>query len=634
MLAITNKRILTVTIAVILIILLLSYYLFLKGAFLSADNFILTRHFNFRGPVDPGKDIIIVALDTESAKAMGRKSAEWKRTDYAQAIRNLAEAGSDIIAIDILFALPSPNDPLQDEALRSALEDAANVILVSETSEQNRRVPLEIFRQQEIGEGFLNLFPDEDGVMRTAPPPFARTTPEGDLILDFPFALQIALARLYPEGDFKVDLKDSRWMKVGDLRIPYPQRRGTDGFYINYAGPSGHFPKIAFHKILKKDFVPDQVKGKIVLIGNMNPLAQDYYPVPMKRKPRQIKSMKNVQTIEAHQMQSMYGVEIHANAIHTILNKRFIAPFPKRWVMILLGIFSFLAAAVMLGLKRNAFLATGVCVLLALAFCFFQYLRFQSGEYIQGSAILLSIFSIAAAGLAGRQAEEAAEKRRIEQLFGRYVAPNVVQELIRNRNLVRFSGKKERLTVFFSDIRGFTTMSEQMEPEKVSELLNEYFSRMTKLVFKHGGTLDKFMGDCVMAFFGNPIPFPDHAKRAVEMALEMIHEIEALKKEWADRGKPHSLDVGIGISTGDVIVGNLGSAEFFDYTVVGDIVNLASRLQSNAQRGQILISASTYEEVKEFVKADPMEPLTVKGKSQPVEVFVVRHAVEQSETVP
>ena len=627
MLAITNKRILSVTIAVILIILLSSYYLFLNGAFLTADNFILTRYFNFRGPVDPGKDIIIVALDTESAKAMGRKSAEWKRTDYAQAIRNLTEAGSDIIAIDILFALPSPNDPLQDEALRSAMEDAANVILVSETSEQNRRVPLEIFRQQEIGEGFLNLFPDEDGVMRTAPPPFARTTPEGDLILDFPFALQIALARLYPEGDFQVDLKDSRWMKAGDLRIPYPQRRGTDGFYINYAGPSGHFPKIPFHKILKKDFLPDQVKGKVVLIGNMNPLAQDYYPVPMKRKPREIKSMKNVQTIEAHQMQSMYGVEIHANAIHTILNKRFISPFPKRWVMILLGILSFLAAAVMLGLKRNAFLATGVCVLLALAFYFFQYLRFQSGEYIQGSAILLSIFSIAAAGLAGRQAEEAAEKRRIEKLFGRYVAPNVVQELIRNRNLVRFSGKKERLTVFFSDIRGFTTMSEQMEPEKVSELLNEYFSRMTKLVFKHGGTLDKFMGDCIMAFFGNPIPFPDHAKRAVSMALEMIHEIEVLKKEWADRGKPNSLDVGIGISTGDVIVGNLGSAEFFDYTVVGDIVNLASRLQSNAQRGQILISASTYEEVKDFVKADPMEPLTVKGKSQPVEVYEVKKLV-------
>jgi adenylate cyclase len=631
MLAITNKRILAVTLPVIFVILLLSYYLLVTGALLKADNFILDQFFNFREPINPGKDIVIVALDTASAKAMGRKSADWKRTDYAQAIQNLTEAGADIIAIDILFALPSPNDPSQDEALRVAMENSANVILVSENSEQNRRAPLEIFRQQEIGEGFLNLFPDEDGVVRTAPPPSARTTESGDLLIDFPFSLQIALARLYPEGNFEVNLKDPRWMKLGNLQIPYPQRRGTDGFYINYTGPSGHFPRIPFYKILKKEFSPDQVDGKIVLIGNMNPFAQDYYPVPIKPKGKQIKSMKNVQTIEIHRMQSMYGVEIHANAIHTILNNRFIVPYPKWIVSLLLAIFSILAAGVMLGWGKNAFLATGFCLLLALAFVVIQYFEFRSGIYIPGTTIIFSVVAIAAVGLAARQAEEAAEKRRIEQLFGKYVAPSVVQELVRNKNLVQFNGKKERLTIFFSDIRGFTTMSEQMEPEEVSELLNEYFSRMTKLVFKHGGTLDKFMGDCIMAFFGNPIIYPDHAKRAVTMAIEMMQELDSLNKEWADRGKSHSLDVGIGICTGDVIVGNLGSAEFFDYTVIGDTVNLASRLQSNAKRSQILISSSTYEEVKDFIQAEALESLIVKGKSQPVDVFIVRHPAKRSD---
>jgi adenylate cyclase len=632
MLAIINRRILAATVVVIFIILLLSYYLFVSGALLKADNFILDQFFNLRESVNTGKDIVIVALDTASAKEMGRKSAEWKRTDYAEAIQNLTEAGADIIAIDVLFALPSSNDPTQDETLRKAMENSANVILVSENSEQNGRVPLEIFRQQEIGEGFLNLFPDEDGLVRTAPPPSARTTTSGDLLIDFPFSLQIALARLYPEGNFDVNLKDPRWMKLGNLRIPYPQRRGTDGFYINYAGPAGHFPRIPFYKILKKEFSAEQVQGRIVLIGNMNPFAQDYYPVPIKPKRKQMKSMKNVQTIEMHQMQSMYGVEIHANAIHTILNNRFIVPYPKWIVALLLAIFSILAAGVMLGWGKNAFLATGFCLLLAAVFVIIQYFEFLSGIYIPGSAIMLSVVAIAAVGLGARQAEEAAEKRRIEQLFGKYVAPSVVQQLVRNRNLVQFNGKKERLTIFFSDIRGFTTMSEQMEPEEVSELLNEYFSRMTKLVFKYGGTLDKFMGDCIMAFFGNPIPYPDHAKRAVTMAIEMMQELETLKKEWSARGKPHSLDVGIGICTGDVIVGNLGSTEFFDYTVVGDTVNLASRLQSNAKRSQILISTSTYEEVKDFIKAEPMEPLIVKGKSQPVELFVVKHAAERSET--
>ncbi|HSE40240.1 MAG TPA: adenylate/guanylate cyclase domain-containing protein, partial [Acidobacteriota bacterium] len=327
-----------------------------------------------------------------------------------------------------------------------------------------------------------------------------------------------------------------------------------------------------------------------------------------------------------HQMQSMYGVEIHANAVHTILNGRFITPIPKNIAVILLGVVSLLSAGIMLGWKRNAFLATGVCVLIAATFYVAQYLQFRSGTYIPGSAIVFSVLSIAATGLAAREAEEAAEKRRIQQLFGRYVAPNVVEELIRNRNLVQFSGKKEKLTVFFSDIRGFTTMSEQLQPEQVSELLNEYFSRMTKLVFKYGGTLDKFMGDCIMAFFGNPIPYTDHAKRAVLMAVEMMQELNKLKTEWAERGKPHSLEVGIGIATGEVIVGNLGSTEFFDYTVIGDTVNLASRLQSNAKGGQILISASTYEDAKDVVVADRLEPLTVKGKSQPVEVFAVKAA--------
>ncbi|HSE41303.1 MAG TPA: CHASE2 domain-containing protein, partial [Acidobacteriota bacterium] len=299
MLAITNRRILTATIVVIFIILLLSYYLFLSGALLKTDNFVLDHYFRLRGPVDPGKDILIVALDTESSKALGRKSAEWKRTDYAEAIRNLTDAGADLIAIDVLFALPSVNDPAQDEALRSAMEEASNVILVSETSEQNRRIPLDIFRQQEIGEGFMNLFPDEDDVVRTAPPVVAQLTTSGDLILNFPFALQIALARLYPDGNFEADLKDPRWMKFGRLRIPYPQRRGTDGFYINFAGPSGHFPRIPFYKILKKEFSADEIRGKIILIGNMNPLAQDYYPVPMKPKRKQIRKLNKVQAIEA-----------------------------------------------------------------------------------------------------------------------------------------------------------------------------------------------------------------------------------------------------------------------------------------------------------------------------------------------
>ena len=166
-------------------------------------------------------------------------------------------------------------------------------------------------------------------------------------------------------------------------------------------------------------------------------------------------------------------------------------------------------------------------------------------------------------------------------------------------------------------------MSEKLPPEDVCVLLNEYFSRMTRIVFKHGGTLDKFIGDALMAFFGNPIYFEDHARRAVAMALDMKADMLELKNKWAAEGKENSFDIGMGINTGEVIVGNLGSADFFDYTVIGDEVNLACRLESVAARSQILISESTYKEVKDLFEIRALEPVMVKGKSHPVQVYEV-----------
>lgn len=161
-----------------------------------------------------------------------------------------------------------------------------------------------------------------------------------------------------------------------------------------------------------------------------------------------------------------------------------------------------------------------------------------------------------------------------------------------------------------------------MEPQEVQRLLSEYFSAMTHILFTHGGTLDKFMGDAVMAFFGNPEPQPDHAVRAVRMALEMQEAVNRLNQRWAEEGRT-AIGVGMGINTGDVTVGNLGSLEFLDYTVIGDTVNLACRLEQNAKAGHILITQATYDEVKDLVEVERMEPIKVKGKSEPVPVYRV-----------
>lgn len=171
-------------------------------------------------------------------------------------------------------------------------------------------------------------------------------------------------------------------------------------------------------------------------------------------------------------------------------------------------------------------------------------------------------------------------------------------------------------------MRGFTSMSEKMEPQDVQQLLSEYFNEMTRILFKYGGTLDKFMGDALMAFFGNPEPQPDHARRAVLMALEMQEAVIRLNRQWMIAGR-QTIGVGMGINTGDVTVGNLGSREFLDYTVIGDQVNLACRLEQQAGAGEIIITQATYDEVKADIEAELLEPVQVKGKSELIPIYRV-----------
>lgn len=621
--AISNRRILIPAAAVAIIILCLSYYFIFRGTLQRFDNQILDAEFNFRGPVDPGTDIVIVRLDDGSAQALGRKAGGWQRSDFARAVRKLAAAGADLIAIDYLFILPGGAHAEQDEEFRSALQESANVILASKSQNRIVSVPYAPFREQEVGEGFINFFPDEDGIVRKVGSPKAALGSKNEIQIDQPpFSLSIALARLYPDGNYSANFDDPRYAVFKDLRIPWAGVRGTDGFYINFAGPSDCFPFIPIQNVLSGKFDPSRVRGKIVLIGNWNVAEHDYYPVSFHLDEKQ-KQEREISGWPSQEIQSMFGVEIHANAIHTLLSRRFLAPMRISWAMILLTIVSLLVLWLAFVARGNAFVVVAISLGLLAVLVAGSYRAFLSGILVPASPIYFAGILITLAGLTARQVQEAAERRHVTSLFGRYVAPNVVKELIKNRDLMQFGGRKQRLTMFFSDVRGFTSMSEKLPPEEVSALLNEYFSRMTQIVFRHGGTLDKFIGDALMAFFGNPIYFEDHARRAVAMALDMRSEMQELKQKWAAEGKENSFDIGMGINTGDVIVGNLGSSDFFDYTVIGDEVNLACRLESIAARSQILISESTYREVKDYFEIRKLEPVMVKGKSHPVQIYEV-----------
>lgn len=220
--------------------------------------------------------------------------------------------------------------------------------------------------------------------------------------------------------------------------------------------------------------------------------------------------------------------------------------------------------------------------------------------------------------------EQLAQLRRAEQLR-RYLAPQIADAVLSGSAPVTLTSTRRNLTILFADVRGFTSMAERMEPEELIDSLNQYFTAMTDIVFRHGGTLDKYIGDSILAFFGDPIPFEDHAERAVATAFEMQHQIEALRGKWLlERGE--DLNIGIGISTGYVTVGNIGSPTRTEYTVIGNNVNLASRLSEKAEAGQILVSERTLVAVRDRVAASPVDEISLKGVHRPIRVFQITNA--------
>ncbi len=239
----------------------------------------------------------------------------------------------------------------------------------------------------------------------------------------------------------------------------------------------------------------------------------------------------------------------------------------------------------------------------------------------------LGIFSVIAAEAAisfdnVRSHEELARRVVERQALERFLSSNIVEKILANPDEVQLGGENQTVTVLFSDIRGFTRMSEHMEPHAVVELLNEYFAEMTDIVFDTGGTLDKYLGDGIMALYGAPIPKPDDARRATKTAMEMQRALAALNRDWEKRGQ-QPLRMGVGVNTGPVTAGYLGSARRLDYTVIGDAVNLASRLCSNAAGGQILVSESTQRLLSGRIPTQRLEPIRVKGKETPVELYEV-----------
>jgi adenylate cyclase len=295
-----------------------------------------------------------------------------------------------------------------------------------------------------------------------------------------------------------------------------------------------------------------------------------------------------------------------------------------------------LMTALLVGLIATeipAWWAAGAAAVLVAAYAFAATRAFAAGYWLNLSQPSMAASLALFGGVGYQYFVEGREKRRMKRLFGQYVSKDVYEQLVSDPSLARLGGHRREMTVLFSDIRGFTSVSEKGEPEDIVQLLNEYFTQMVDIVFKHKGTLDKFVGDMVMALFGAPLDDVNHAEHAVDAALEMIDELLKLNERWTAEGRP-ALDIGIGVNTGPMIAGNIGSEAIMSYTVIGDAVNLGSRLESlNKQYGtRIIISDATRAALPDRYIFRPLGDVVVKGKTRPVAIFEVVGRTDKART--
>ncbi|MCZ8342192.1 MAG: adenylate/guanylate cyclase domain-containing protein [Leptospira sp.] len=317
----------------------------------------------------------------------------------------------------------------------------------------------------------------------------------------------------------------------------------------------------------------------------------------------------------------MSGIEHHAHAVNTILNQEFLSTVPN-WGMFLI----YLGLGLMIGfLQPRVKTHIGFAIMLTQLLvygvvCLYIFQEFNLISVLPSVTIEQIVVFVAIIGF--RILTEEANVKYIRQTFSKFVSKDVVDELLKHPDNLALGGSKREITIFFSDVRGFTTISEQLGPEDLVKLLNEYLSAMTDIIIEYKGTIDKYMGDAIMAFWGAPVPLEDHAYYACVAALAQLEHLKVLQQKWAERNVP-VIDIGCGLNSGPAVVGNMGSSHRMEYTCMGDTINLGSRLEgSNKMYGtNIIISEYTYEKVKDRVVARELDLVRVKGKTQPVRIY-------------
>jgi len=523
------------------------------------------------------QDIIIVGIDDTSLDKLGRWP--WDRNIHAKAIENILSAHPKVVGVDVLFTENSLNSD-HDQALLKAI-NKKNVVLAGYVSMQNAGLdfispvylkPIELFSNPN---GHINVIPDKDGILRKAITDIRLT--ENNI----------------PSFDMQV-------LEKGNIPVSISERVSKNGkFLIKYTNEPNTIPTISFWKIYNNQFNPKDIFGKVVLIGSTTVGIQDHYHTPVGGP--------------------MFGVEFHAQVLNSLIKGQELVLFPlSGTIIVMLGILSgifFSFCGWMIGLISVLLLTIAY-----LAFTIYQFDALLSIWPITYPFLALYMCYLFNVGFKIWEAQK--EKNKTFRLFSRYVSYEVAKKLSHGGQVLDLGGVRREITVLFLDIRGFTSIAELKPPEEVVGILNSLFKIINKVIFDYGGTLDKYMGDAVMAVFNAPLDMENHEEKAVQAAVEIQRRITEYGKEY-EKEYGTDIGVGIGINSGEAVVGNIGTEERADYTAIGDVVNIAARLEAIAEKGEILIGKATKEKLSALSGVDFKGSVNLDGKKELVEVYSI-----------
>jgi class 3 adenylate cyclase/CHASE2 domain-containing sensor protein len=566
------------------------------------------------------KHAAFITVDDQTLAALKDDPLAFWAPYWGQVIDVLKKAGVKAVGLDFLYTVSAeawlrklnlPDSKISreyDTPFRAALSQGDTILITQLIDLADGQVALLqppddqrlVLPGGNSDLGIANLFPDPDKHVRA----FYPVMLPDPALPGIAFNMQLALRAI---GE---DPTKPEWTIAG-TRIGRELKRVP----IRYAGPPGTIPTLSMLTLLEPDALDKpQVKalnGKVAIIAANNAGTSDRHFTPYSRG------------VQADQMA---GGEIHANIVETILSGRYPRFLPTPYEVAYVGIMLAVAAWFFLKLSVGGGAALGAALLIAVALP--AYFLFQHDWVLPVAEVQTGLAAAFLMTIGLRLTGEERERSRMRQVFGRYVSDEVVKVLLADDRKPDLAGESKVVTVLFSDIRGFTTFSEKLTAHEVVEMLNAYFTRACEPILAEGGTVDKYIGDAVMAVFGSPVAYPDHARRALRAALGMKREAEAFKewmhKRFPDRGLAE-FGIGVGLFTGEAVIGDIGTPKRKEFTAIGDTVNAASRLEGSTKEMKCVVAApeATVKAAGPGVRTGKVETLTVKGRAEPIRAYEI-----------